>query len=319
MSIPAQRSPLTLEPRHSATVYAWATGKGGVGKTTGAANHAYMLWRSGIGPVLLIDCNLQANGLEEYDLSGGGFRDDGGLVLDDGGKNLVTSIITGTLMSPVEIPGYPGLYMAVGGDEIETLTGYLAPLPDDRKLTLIADAVNLLRPYFAAIVFDSPPENRVVQAGVLGCTDRLIVPTKTDPASWGKGIAKVAKEYVRVRERANPALTLLGAVITFTGEIEGGKTALQTRQDIQEVVGTAGPVLERTIPHVESVGKLSRSYRMPVCALEARMAAAEKSGEEAWKQEEKSKVRKVSQAWANVITELTIRDRQIAAAGQVQV
>jgi chromosome partitioning protein len=323
MSIPAQRAPLALNPDYAARVYAWVLGKGGVGKTTGAANHTYMLWKSlwkaGRGPVLFMDFNIQANGRHEFDLSGGGFADDGTMLLDDRGKNLVTSIITGTLMSPVEIPGYPGLYMAVGGGEIETLTSYLSTLDDARKLGLIAYAVNLLRPYFAAIVIDGPPENRLVQAGILAASDRMIAPTKTDPASWEEGIGGVAREFVKVRESGFRNLKLLAAVVTFTDEIEDGTTARATRAAIQEVIGNAGPVLVHTIPHVESVGKLSRRYRTPVCALADRMAAAEKSGEEAWKVGDKEKVRKVAQAWRAVIKDLTIRDAQLAAASQVNV
>jgi len=316
MSIPTQRHlPAGFDPdwnRHH-KVIAVAIGKGGVGKTTLAAVLADLLHQAGLGKVLLIDLNNQANLLEEFSLAGGGEDEHGRLLLDDAGHNLVTSMITGTPLRPVEVPGRPGLYLAVGGTQIQVLTGYLSQLKDGRDATLIAQALAPIAGDYAAIVIDSPPENPPMQRAVLGAARYLVIPTKTDVSSWEKGIGQVAREFVELKETYNPNLELLGAVVTFTDEKEEGSTFAQTRADIQQVLGDAGPVLDKSVPHLESTAKSSRRYGMPVTALE-RLAISE-----GWPKSELSKITKISAAWTDVVmallkrlTELEARDAAVA-------
>lgn len=294
-------------------IIAVAIGKGGVGKTTLAAILADLMHLAGLGKVLLMDFNNQANQCEEYDLSAGGRREDGSLVLDDGGRNLVTSIIAGTPLQPIEVPGRPGLYLSVGGPMIATLTGYLSQLKDGKDETLIAEALALVAHEYAAIIIDSPPENPAIQKAVLGAARYLIIPTKTDVSSWEKGIGAVAKEYIKIKTSTNPNLELLGAVVTFTDELESGSTFAQTRSDIQAVIGDAGPVLERSVPHLESVAKLSRRYGLPVTALERRAV------EEGWPKTELQKIMKISGAWAAVATLLLQRLQECEASAAAAV
>lgn len=198
---------LTPETDPLRRVVAVINGKGGVLKTSVTANVAGRLAAAGMR-ILAIDLDISGN--LKLDL---GLLDHAS---EDGGKGLVDALWNDGPM-PIVRDVRSGLDFVFGGRHLEML-GVLSRMPTGqelpagsvprefaRKLAQVADDYDL-------VFIDCPPGNVELQDMALAATRWVLVPIKTEQASWD-GLLGVGPRVKQAREE-NPHLRYLGAVIT---------------------------------------------------------------------------------------------------------
>jgi chromosome partitioning protein len=240
-----------LVTRQAATrrVVALVNDKGGVGKTTLAANLAGQVAAAGYR-VLLIDLNRQGNLADDL-----GFRDRTGV--DDQGAALLGSLIMGTALTPVT-GVRPNLAVVPGGIRLTDLT----PLMVSRIQTsgrqaflALADALVPLTGQYDLVVVDSPPENVMLVDLVLGAARWVLMPTRSDSGGL-VGMRLVAERFSLARE-INPALGLLGVVL-FGTLSSASAIHNEVRADVAAAFGGVDPMLRSTIRYSERYAREGR-------------------------------------------------------------
>lgn len=240
----------TVDTEALSRVVAVINGKGGVLKTSLVANVSGCLAKGSMR-VLAIDLDISGNLKLDLGMLGSD--------QDDSGKGLVDAVWNGTAL-PIVRDVRPGLDMVFGGRGLEML-GQLAksPTADDlptgsvalefaQRLSEVADDYDL-------ILLDCPPGNGELQDMALTAARWVLIPTKTDQASWD-GLLAVGPRVKRAR-RSNPALTYLGVVVTAHNP-SASRVRRNTKARLDEV-GETVPLLTTFIRHSETAAHDCRS------------------------------------------------------------
>jgi len=242
-------------------VIAVANGKGGVGKTSLVANLAGEFARAGM-KTLVVDLDVSGN--LKVDL---GTVDHPG---DDAGRGIYEAIAGGAPLQVVRgvregidwIPGGPGL-------------NWLLPLSFNIGPQLPAGSVEAgWREALGALVdaegydmvlLDTAPGNRQLQEMALAAAKWILVPLRTDSASW-EGLRMLGPLVKTVRDKVNPDLEWLGMVL-FGHQ----STATRVRQNVLDNLDTTTlPLMEASIRSSESTAQASRLKGLLVYELAAR-------------------------------------------------
>lgn len=180
---------------------ALANQKGGVGKTTTAVNVAHVLASQGFR-VLLVDLDPQGNttsslGLDKRELESSAY--DVLLGNADAGDVVLSDVRTGLDLI--------GANPALAGAEVELvslrdreqrLRRGLEPLSDDYALTII----------------DCPPSLGLLTVNALTAARRIVIPIQCEYLAL-EGLMQLVNSMDLVKRRLNPALDVLGVVMTM--------------------------------------------------------------------------------------------------------
>jgi chromosome partitioning protein len=204
--------------------------KGGVGKTTTAINVAASL---GLAerPTLLVDLDPQGNATTGLGVQKAGIYPTIYHVLL-GGEPAEKALRETSLPALHLLPSDIDLV----GAEIE-LVGL------DRREHRLRDALGPLLNRYEFVIVDCPPSLGLLTINALTAADRALVPLQCEFYAL-EGLAHLLKTVKLVRERLNPALRVLGIVLTmFDGRTS---LALQVRDEVQRYF--PGEIFDTVIP-----------------------------------------------------------------------
>lgn len=242
--------PRTPDVEGLSRVIAVINGKGGVLKTSIVANVAGCLASSGMR-VLAVDLDVSGNLKLDLGMVGSD--------ADDTGKGLVDAVWYGTPL-PVVRDLRANLDFVFGGRGLEML-GQLAKstaaedLPTGSVAGEFVERLNDVADDYDVVLLDCPPGNGELQDMALSATRWVLIPTKTDQASWD-GLLGVGPRVKRAR-RDNPALSYLGVVVTAHNP--GATRVRRNTQARLEEVGETVPLFDTFVRHSETAAHDCRS------------------------------------------------------------
>jgi len=239
------------DPGRRARVVAVLNGKGGVLKTSIVANVAGQVARSGMR-ALVVDLDVSGNLKLDLGLVG----EPG----DDKGKGIVDAVWSGVPL-PVVHEVRANLDFVYGGRMLEMLgqlakNDMAADLPTGSVAGEFAQRIAEIAEDYDLILLDCPPGNGELQDMALAASRWVLIPTRTDQASWD-GLLAVGPRVKRVRQEVNPALRYLGVVITAHNPA-ATRVHRNTLARLEEV-GETVTVLQAVIRHSETAAHDCRS------------------------------------------------------------
>lgn len=185
-----------------ALVLALANQKGGVAKTTSAANLAYALVQRG-RRVLLIDADPQAS-LTIY-LGHQPFE------LQQRTGSLHDALVHARPLPSLVLPGNPALVpssirLAKADRELMSAMRY--------SDTLLRDLLQEVLPDYDHVVIDCMPHLGILTSNALTAADHVLIPVRTEYLSI-EGIPLILEEIEETRQRSNRELKVLGILPTM--------------------------------------------------------------------------------------------------------
>lgn len=241
-----------------------AQGKGGVGKTSLAANLAGLIAAAG-RRVLVVDFDQQAN-----------LRRELGTDYDDG-RALYTAVSNAS-RPPIIREVRDRLDMVPGGpavaDLVYVMIGRLGADDGHTPTDLITNSLATVAHDYDLVLVDTPPGERVLVEAALGAARWLIIPTAADEGSID-GLNLTAKRFANAK-KINPSLQLLGVVL-FGIAAQSKTIERDTRKSIAEIIGVDGIVFDARIRHQAAPAVDARRQGLLIHELEQQVAAAKSS------------------------------------------
>lgn len=251
----------------------FGNGKGGVGKTSIAANVAGLAARSG-WKVLTIDLDPQGNLGSDL-----GYKQQG---LSDDGEGLLQALVTGRPVSPI-VGVRPHLDSIAAGASTSDVWAVISTRRSVDPQT-ISDLARVLDPISRAydlVVIDSPPAGGVAVDAALAASRWLVIPVKFDDGSID-GLELMARQFGAARSTVNPDLELLGVAL-FDFSTAGTVIRREVRAQLTAELGGAAPVLKSVIRRAERAaydmrrsGLLAYEYQAKATESSERISVADR-------------------------------------------
>lgn len=242
-----------------------ATGKGGVAKTTLAANMAGLAAAAG-HRTLLIDLDPQGDLSDDL-----GYFDDQRV---DDGQHLATSMLTGGDLHAVLTDVRPNLDVIPGGDYLSDVGGAMLARQSRGAVTfdLLSKSLAALAPTYDLVFIDTPPTDDALQLLALKAARWLVIPTKADTSSI-RAIKRIASRVAEARSNEHQ-IDILGVVLVGV-PTTATRVRSDAEADIRTMLGDVAPLFEGGIRDSASVARKTREYGILVHELAERVEGAE--------------------------------------------
>lgn len=255
MSSGEQRAPwrrlvrMTVDDESLARVICVANGKGGVFKTSLAANIAGLSAAAGYR-TLIVDLDPQGDLSDDL----GYFDNDA----DDLGQGLAAALVTGQPIKPTLRGVRPNLDVVTGGVHLADVAGALVARASRGASTtdLLARALTPVVGAYDVVIIDTPPVDTTLQVMALGAARWLLVPTKADASSI-RGIQRIAERVADARRNGHQ-IHILGAVLTGV-PTAASRVRADAIADITAVLGGTAPLISSVIRSSDAVARECRA------------------------------------------------------------
>ncbi|WP_037725181.1 MULTISPECIES: AAA family ATPase [unclassified Streptomyces] len=237
-------------------VAAFASGKGGVGKTTLTGNNATKTASRGI-PTLALDINGQGNLRREFGLDEG-----------DKGERFYEAMRNGTPLVPVKNVR-PNLDVVMGGEMVRQLnTLFLEIAQKDGPYAAFCRLAVCLQPLleqYGVVWIDAPPENPNMLMLVLCACRWLVAPVKMDVCSLDDALKDISGAFAAAKQ-VNQFLELLG-IVHFGSPNGSAEIHREVVREARKKLGKNTHVFDETIHASFKTAKLARSLGLSVWEL----------------------------------------------------
>lgn len=261
-----------IEPHENSIMI--GTGKGGVGKSTIAAQKA--AWHAAQGERTLLICVTSQDdddlGIERFDR---GLRPDGPSVLN--GQGLLRAVQDRTALLPIR-EVRPNLDVVPGGEAVgELLTLLTSRMPVEGAFVVasLARALAPIAPWYDRIVVDSAPEQDALEQLALAAVRWLFVPTRSDDTSI-RGIRRIARNYKLVRSQVNPSLEVAAACL-YGSNPSATQLHEEARQSVVRILGPNTPILSTVVGYREMPAVNARNKGLTFAEYAALLPTSAKS------------------------------------------
>lgn len=256
-------------------VIAFANGKGGVGKTSLAANEAALFGSAGY-KVLLVELDMQGNCARDFGLPVGEWETVEDLIAGNGEAHAAALMLPG---APSARPPFyenvrPGVDLIAGGYALERIYKYFASNAATQSLhaALIAEITSLKQSY-DLILIDAPPVDMTAMDAVLRVAGTVIIPIRADDASID-GLSVVARRFELARAD-NPHL-MLGGVVRFGLGSSSTRIAHRVQETVNQILGGTAPVFRNIIRHSDAATFDGRRHGLMAYELESASKVAQR-------------------------------------------
>ncbi len=237
-------------------VIAVANQKGGVGKTTTAVNVAACLAEAG-APVILIDLDPQANATSGLGVTApSAERSTYGLLA--GSASLDEVAVQSLIPALRVVPSCADLAGAV----VELAAA------DDKEYAL-RDALHDRVGAYDYVFIDCPPSLGLLTVNALAAAGEVLVPVQAEYYAL-EGLAQLLDTIALVRERLNPALEVLGILVTMLD----GRTRLGREVTVEVRAHLAEKVFDTVVPRNVRLGE-APSHGVPISRYDPRCAGCD--------------------------------------------
>jgi chromosome partitioning protein len=193
--------------------------KGGVGKTTTAANLA-ACFAASERATLLIDLDPQANASSAFGISNAERQVYDALI----GRCVIKEIALPTDLTHLHV-------VPSGQDLVGAEVELVSAMSRERRL---ASAIADVREDYELILIDCPPSLGLLTLNALTAADSILIPLQCEYYAM-EGLARLLETADLVREHLNPALALEGIVLTMVDM--RNNLSRQVEQEVREHFG----------------------------------------------------------------------------------